>query len=152
MLVHELQYVVLLLLVNLLRENHLLVVLYRIVDALGGVLCLLYFLEYLLDFLFHIINVNVADNYNTLQVGAVPLLIVVAQSLMREVVDNLHCTYRKAFAVAAAREDVSKHAFLHTHHRSVAAAPLLMDYTTLLVNLFACECKAVGPVTENPET
>ena len=47
-------------------------------------------IEDFLDFVLDIVDVDVAYNNDTLQIGAIPCLIVVAQSLIGEVVDNLH--------------------------------------------------------------
>ena len=152
MFVHELQHIVLLLLVNLLREDHLFVVINRIIYTFSRILCLLYLLEDFLYLLLYLIYINITYNDNSLKIGTIPLLVVVTKCLMREVVYNLHCTDWQAFAISAAGEDVCKHALLHTHHSGVASAPLFMDYTTLLVNLLAIECKAVSPVVKYPET
>ena len=152
MLVHELEHVVLLLLVNLLREYHLLVVINRVINALCRILGFFYLSEDFLDFLLYLLYVDITYDNDTLKVGTVPLLVIVAQCLIREIVNNLHYTYRKTFAVSAVGEDVGKHTLLHTHHRSVASSPLFVYHTALLVNLFSCKSKSVGPVAENPET
>ena len=151
MLVHNLQHVVLLFLVKLLREDNLLVVLYRVIYALGRFLGLLYLLEDFLHLLLHSVNIDVTNDDDTLEIGTIPLFVVVAQSLIWEVIDNLHYTYRQAAAISVAWEDVGKHALLHTHHGAVASAPLLVDDTALAVDLLFIKCKTVGPVVQNPK-
>ena len=150
MLVHQLKHVVLLLLIYLLRENHLFVVINLVVFALGWFLGLLDCLEDLLYLLLHRINVNVTYDDDSLKVGAIPLLVVVAQSLVWEVVDDLHCTDWQAAAVTATGEDVGEHAFLHAHHCSVASAPLLVDNAAFAVNLLLVKCETIGPVMQYP--
>ena len=56
--------------------------------------------EILLDLAFHVVNINVAHHYDALEAGMVPLVVVVAEEVVREVVDDAHQTDGHALAVA----------------------------------------------------
>ena len=79
-----------LLLVLLDVDYHALVVGHGVVDALGRVDGLGNLREECLDFLFYLVDVDVAHDDDGLQVGAIPLVVVVAQVLVGEVVDDIH--------------------------------------------------------------
>ena len=71
--------------------------------------------EDFLDALLYLIDVDVADHDNALQVGAIPLLVIVAQFLRLEVVDDAHKADGEAFAVARAGIEF-RQAALHNAH------------------------------------
>ena len=71
--------------------------------------------EDFLDALLYLIDVDVAHHDNALQVGAIPLLVIVAQFLRLEVIDNAHKADGEAFAVARAGIEF-RQAALHNAH------------------------------------
>ena len=73
----------------------------------------------------------------------IPLLVVVAENLVWEVVNNLHYTDRQTVTVLAAWIELWESALVHAHHSRAACTPLLMDNATLLVNLLAVEDKGI---------
>ena len=84
-------------------------------------------------------------------VGAVPLLVVVAQYLVGEVVHYLHGADGQTVSVAAVGVDDGEHLFVDAHGGFHAGAPLFVDDAALLVNFCFAQSKAVAPVAENPE-
>ncbi len=71
-------------------DNHLFVVGHGIVDALGATLGQRNGREEFLDFLLDLIHIDIAYDDDGLQVRTVPLLVIVAQVLVWEVVDDVH--------------------------------------------------------------
>ena len=82
--------------------NRLLGVGHGVVLVSGGVFRHLDGREDVLDALLYLIDIDVAHHDNALQVGAIPLLVIVAQFLRLEVVDNAHKADGEALAVARA--------------------------------------------------
>ena len=134
-------------------DNHLVVVIHGIVDALSRFLGHGDGRENLLDFLLHLVHVDVTHDDDGLQVGAVPLLVIVAQVLIGEMVDDVHRADGHAVLVFRPAvddgQDVLLHA-LHGHSRT-AGAPFLMDDAALLVNLLVLEQQVVAPVVEHQQ-
>ena len=143
-----------LLLVLLNGDNHLVIVGHGIIDALCRIHRLGNLREEGLDFLFYLVDINVAHHHDSLQVRAIPLLIVVAQVLIREVVDNVHRTDGQTVLILRALVD-GRHGVLHQSlhgHAGTARAPLLMNDTTLLVNLLVLQQNVVAPVVQHQQT
>ena len=142
-----------LLLVLLDGDNHLVIIVHRIVDALGRILVCLNLTKELLDFPLHHIHVEVTHHHDGLQVGAIPLLIVVTQVLVREVIHDVHIADRQTVLILAAlvylRHHILHHA-LHGHART-AVAPFLVDDATLLVYLLGFKVDKLAPVVEHQE-
>ena len=151
MLVVVLYLVVLLLLVLLHRDNHLPVVGHGEVCPLGSVGRHLDGREDFLYLGFHLVHVNVAHDDDALLVGAVPLLIVVAQCLVGEVVHDLHRPYRQAVSIFAARVYLGERLLVHPHNRPHVGAPLLMDDTALLVDFLRVKRQPVRPVVQDEQ-
>ena len=139
--------------VLLLKENHPLVVRNGIVDALGRVGRHRDGREEVLNLLFDAIDIDVAHHDDGLQVGAIPLLVVVTQILVGKVVDHVHRTNGQAVLVLRATIDDGLclfHEPLHGHARA-AGAPLLVDDAALLVDFLVAEQKRVAPVVEDEQ-
>ena len=107
--------------------------------------------EYALDLCLYLIYVNIADNDDALEVGAIPLLVVGAQEVRLEIVDDAHQTDRHTLAVARTGIEVGQLAVEDAHHGAGAHTPFLVDDTALLVDFVGLEEEAIGPVVENPE-
>ena len=108
--------------------------------------------EYLLDLALYLVDVDVADHNDTLVVRTVPFLIVVAQHFIREVVHDFHKADRQALAILVVIGiDLRQDLLIETHLRVLAAAPLLMDHTTLTVDILVGKQQAVRPVVKDPE-
>ena len=143
-----------LLLILLDVDNHLVVIGYWIVDTLGSLLWHWDRREDFLDYLLHLINVEIANNDDGLQIGAIPLLIVVAQVIIREVVYNVHRADRHAVFVLGTFINLW-HSLLHkalNGHSGTTCAPLLVDDTTLLVDLGILKQQIVAPIVQNQQT
>ena len=142
-----------LLLILLDADNHRVVVVHRIVDALGGVLRHGDGGEELLDFPLHLVHVDVAHDDDGLQVGPIPLIIIVAQVLIGEVVYDIHRTDGHTVLILRALVDL-RHGLLHEslHGASgTTCAPLLVDDATLLVYLGILEQQVMAPVVEHQQ-
>ena len=107
--------------------------------------------KYVLYLSFKFIHIHVTHDDDTLKVGAVPLVVVIAKFLVFKVFNNLHRTDRKAIRIAAAGHEEGEGAFVDTHCARVAHTPFFLDHTTLLVDFFTRKCKASCPVVENVE-
>ena len=106
-------------------------------------------LEELLDFGLNVVHVNVAHNDQRLVIGAVPLVIVVAQHLIGEIVHDVHRTDDITLGILRATEKVLQLAVAHALAGIASQAPLLMDDTALLVDFLVGEQQAVAPVLED---
>ena len=142
-----------LLLILLDIDNHTVVIVHWIVDALGSILGHGDGRENLLDLLLHLVYVDITHDDNSLKVRAIPLLVIVAQVLIREVVDDVHRTDRHAILVLGTFVDF-RHGLLHESlngHTGTTCAPLFVDDTTLLVDLGIFEQQIVTPVVEHQQ-
>ncbi len=108
--------------------------------------------EHFLDLVLDTVNVNIADHDHSLLVGTIPCLIVVAESLGREVVHNLHGADGQTVAILGGGIQIREHTLEDTHLTYVGLTPLLVDHTALLVDLLGIESEVVGPVMENEQT
>ena len=108
-------------------------------------------LEHLLDFTFHVIHVHVTHDDQRLVVGTIPLVVIVAQHLIGEVVNDVHQADNHALAVLRAREDVLQLTGVHALLGVGGLAPLLMDDAALLVDVLVLEQQAVAPVLEDEQ-
>ena len=80
------------------------------------------------------------------------MLVVVTECLVREVHNDVHSTDRHTVSVLTSRVNLLEGFFLHTHHGTTTHTPLLVDDTTLLVNLLVFEEKVMAPVVKDEET
>ena len=118
-------------------DNHLVVIAYRIVLALSRILRHGNLGEQLLNLLLHLVDINVTHHDDSLQVRTIPLMIIVTQVLIGEVVDDVHRTNRHAVLILRALIDLW-HRLFHQSLHSLACTtctPLFMDDTSFLVNL-----------------
>ena len=135
-------------------DNHLLIVGHWIVNTLSSLLGHGDRRENLLDFLLHLINIYIAHNNYCLQVRAIPLLIIVAQVLIREVIYDIHRADRHTIFVLGSLINLG-HSLLHESlngHTGTTCAPLFVNNTTLLVNLSIFEQQIVAPIVQNQQT
>ncbi len=132
--------------------NHVVVVGHGVVLALGGILLRLGDVgEGLLDLLLHLVDIYIAHYDNSLQVGAIPLHVVVAQSLMGEVHHDVHRADRHSVAVFRAGMQHGHDFLVHALGGRVACAPLLLNDAALAVYLIALEQQVVAPVVQNEQ-
>ena len=103
------------------------------------------------DLGFNLVNIDVADDHDALLVGTVPFLIIVADSLIREIVYDFHGADGQAVCIFVVGIDLGKDLFVHTHLGVLAAAPLFVDDAALLVDVLTLEKQAVSPVMEDPQ-
>ena len=135
-------------------DNHLLIVVHRIVFALGSILRHRDGREEFLDFLLHLIHIDVAHHNDGLQVRAIPLVIVVAQVLVGKVIDDIHRTDGHAVLILGALIHLG-HGLLHQPlygTSGTALAPLFMNHAALLVNFLVFQQQVVAPVMQNEQT
>ena len=135
-------------------DNHLLVVANGIIHTLGTILGQGDGREHLLDLLLHLVHIDIAHHYDSLQVGAIPLIIIVAQVLIGEVIDNVHRANGHAVLILGAGIDLG-HGLLHEPLNGTACpsrAPLLVNHAALLVYLGILEQQVVAPVVEHEQT
>ena len=107
--------------------------------------------EDFLDLRLDVGGVDVTDDDDGLVVGAVPRLIVVAENLGVEVVDNGHQTDGQACAVLAVGINDGQQLLHQLLLAGVGATPFLVDDTALLVDFVGGEEQAVGPVVEDEQ-
>ena len=107
--------------------------------------------EEFLDHRFGVVYVDITHDDESLIGGMIPLLIVVAQLLRTEVIDNRHQTDGIAHTVFRIGIEGRQVAFQHTTAGRGAHAPLLMDDTTLLVDFLGFEQQTRRPVAQNEQ-
>ena len=108
-------------------------------------------LEHFLNLGFGVVHVNVADDDQCLVVGAIPLVVVVTQHLIGEVVHDIHRADHIALGILRAGEQVLQLAVAHAFVGIAAQSPLLVDDTALLVNFLVGEQQAVAPIFEHEQ-
>ena len=141
---HELDDAVLLLLVLVADDNDLIVVGHGLGDHLCGIGCgCRDGAEHLLDLAFHVVDIDVANHNDGLVVRTIPLVVVVTNLVVLEVVDHAHQTDGHALAVLRTRIECLEIALEHALAGAAAQTPLLVDDTTLLVDLVALEQQAI---------
>ena len=114
---HQLNDILLLLLVLLNHVDSLGIVGHHFLHHRCRVLGHLDVAEDIFDLLLNQVDIHVAHHHDGLVVGAVPLLVVVAQSLGLEVVDNLHQSDRHAVTVFAVGIELGQTTLKHTLRR-----------------------------------
>ena len=134
-------------------HNHLIIVADGIINALGGILRCRNLSEKLLNLPLGTVHINVADNNNRLQVRTIPLLVVVAQILIGEVIYNIHRADRQTVLVFRTFVDDGQQVFHHPLRgsRGTPCAPFLVNHATLLVNLLILKQKRVAPVVQDKQ-
>ena len=95
--------------------------------------------EEFLDLSFSVVDIYVADDDESLMVGVIPFMIVVDKLFSLEIVDDRHQTDRVAHTIFRSGVELGQVALKHTAGRRSAHTPLLMDDTTLLVDLALLE-------------
>ena len=103
------------------------------------------------DFGFDGIDIDVAHHHDGLQIGAVPFAIVVAQSLIREVVDDGRVANHIALGILRAREYVGVGLFPHTPAGSGTRTPLFANDTAFGINLVAQQRQGTRPIVHHQQ-
>ena len=78
---------------------HLLVVRYRIVSALWGTCWYRVVIKEALYLGFNLVHIDVAHNDNSLQVGTIPLVVIVAQNIVMERIHHFYMSYRQTVGI-----------------------------------------------------
>ena len=151
MLEHVGNLAILLLLVLVDDDNGLLVVGHGLIHYLSGVGIQHAVLKQVLDLGLDVVHVHVTHDDEGLVVGTIPLVVVVAQHLVGEVVHNLHQTDGHALAVLRTRVEGLELVLEHALLGAAAQTPLLVDDATLLVDLLVGEQQTVAPVLEDQQ-
>ena len=105
----------------------------------------------LLDFAFDMVYIHIADDDDALIVGTVPLLIVVAEVLIREIVDNAHQADRHTVSVLGVGIELRQYVVINPHDRAAAQLPFLVDDPAFLVDFLVGKRQAVRPVLEDQQ-
>ena len=92
--------------------------------------------EEVFDFFLHLVNIDIAYNYNALKVWTVPKFVVVAESLVCEVVDNGGIANYVSFGILRACIFYFVAFAPHTALSCVALTPFFADYATFVVDFF----------------
>ena len=116
-------------------DDRLSVVGHGLVNQLGLVGRVLDVAEEFLDLSLRAVDIYVADDDESLMIGVIPFMIVVDQLFALEVVDDRHQSDRIAYAIFRSWIELGQVALKHTAGRRGAQTPLLVDDTTLLVDL-----------------
>ena len=127
-------------------------VVYLEVFALLGIFRHLYAREQFFDFCLDAVNIHVAHNHDALQIGAIPCFVVVAQSLVWEVVNHIHCAYRQAIAISAVRVDCWQQVFNDAHLSHHAHAPFFVNHLAFRIDFLSIEQQTVSPVAKDNQT
>ena len=124
-------------------------------DGIGFVFCgiLLCFdgREDFLDFGFDEVHVNVSDDDDALEVGAIPFLIVCSQFFGFEVVDDAHQADGEAETVAGAGINLGKVSLKDALGSAGAHSPLFVNHAAFLVDFLGVEGQTVCPVVKNEQ-
>ena len=120
-------------------DDRLGVVGHGLVDQLGFVGGVFDVAEEFLDLSFSVVDIYVTNDDESLMVGVIPFVIVVDQLFALEVVDDRHQADRVAHTIFRSGIELGQVALKHTAGRRSAHTPLLMDDTTLLVDLALLE-------------
>ena len=124
---------------------------HQLVHDGSGVLGVGHGAEELLDLGLGLVDIHVTDHDDTLVGGMVPLLVVVAQFLGLEVVDDRHQSDGVSFSVLRTRVELGEVALEHAAAGRGAQAPLLVDDTALLVYLLGLQQQTVCPVAQDEQ-
>ena len=112
-------------------------------NHLRGILRNFHALPQLFYVCLYMVDVHVTDHDDGLIIWTIPFLVIVAQSLVREIVDNLHKTNWQAMTVFRTWIQAWKYFLIHALTWSLVELPLLMDHTTLLVDFLTSKRKTV---------
>ena len=107
--------------------------------------------EGLFDFLFYRVHVDVAHDDDALQVGTVPLVVVVADGLVGEVVDDVDAADGHTVGVLGVGVHHGLRFRVEAHDAAVTAAPLFVDDAAFLVYLLVFQQYGVAPVVQDEE-
>ena len=152
MLKHDLHHIVLLFLILVDHDNGFGVVGHLFVDHLcciggssgDGA-------KHFLDFLHGVVHINVAHHNHGLVVGTIPLLIVVAEFFVFEIVDHTHQTDRHALAILRTRVEFFEVAFQQALAGSRAQAPFFVNHAAFLVDFLIFQEQAIRPVFDDEQ-
>ena len=135
-------------------DNHRVVVVHRIIDALGTFLRQGDRRENLLHLLLHLVDIEVTYHNNSLKVRTIPFLVVVTEVLIGEVVDNIHRANGQTVFILRTFINL-RHSLFHQSlngHTCSAGAPFLMDNAAFLIYLLVFQQQIVAPVVQNQQT
>ena len=116
-------------------DNRLIIVLDLNIESLSRILSASNCAENAFYLRLHFIYVNVTDHHNSLLVRTIPLLIIVANCLIREIVHYFHRTYWKTNTIEIPRIHFRKYGLIHTHLSIHSTSPLFMDDSPFVVNV-----------------
>ena len=122
-----------------------------VIDAFGRILGHLDGREELFDAGFHLVYVDVTDNDDSLIVGAIPFVVVVAQVLVGEVHHYFHRTDRQTVGILASCKHLGQDFLYDAPVGVVAGTPLFVYHTALAVYLIVFEQDGARPVVQYEE-
>ena len=102
--------------------------------------------EDLLELSLRTIDIDVPYDDDPLEVGAVPLLVVVAEHLIGEATDDVHLPDGHTLAVLVVRVSNSEETLEVTCVTAITGTPFLLDDATLIVDLLILKANEATPV------
>ena len=133
-------------------NNRFFIIIYRIVNPFSCIRLCRYIGKHSLNFRLNSVYIDITYDNNTLQIGTIPLFIVISQSLVFEVHNYIHCTNWEAVCIFCTDKHLRKHFFLHTLHCTHTCTPFFIDNATFFIYLFRIECQVIRPVMKNEKT
>ena len=127
------------------------IVVHTVVDTLGRILGHGNGREHFLYLSLYIICINITYHDDCLQVGTIPLVVIVAQSLIGEIVHHRHQTDGHTVTGTAVGHQGGQLAVKYTHLGRIALTPFLVDNATLLVYLLLIQSEVTTPVVQDQQ-
>ena len=131
--------------------NRFLVVRYRFVLAFRSIGWHWDRREEFLDLGFYLVHINVTYYDDTLLVWTIPRFVIVAECLIREVVNHFDGTDRQAMSVLATIHSFRESLFVHTHHGTLSGTPFFVNHATFIVYFRFGQCQVVCPIVKNEQ-
>ena len=134
-------------------HNHAFIVGHGVIGALGWVLGHGNGREQLLNLGLDGVYVDVAHHHNGLQVGAIPLVVIVFEVLIGKVVNDVHRAYGHAVFVFRALKNGGLQLFVHAlrGHFRPARAPFFVYHAAFFVYLLILQQQVVAPIVEDEQ-
>ncbi len=103
--------------------------------------------EHLYHLLFHFVGIEVSYYDDTLLIGTIPFVVIIADYLRREVANDLHLAYRHLL-ILVLLEKFGQDGLHHAELRIVALTPLFLDHTAFCVDFAFFKKDAAAPVAK----
>ena len=98
------------------------------------------------------VDVDITHNDDSLVVRTVPFMVIVAEFLVLEVVNDRHKTYRQTHTILRTGVQLGQYTLEDTLCGGRTELPLLVDDTAFLVDFLSVEGQSVRPVLKDEDT